>query len=181
MMGWQDLPQWVSALAGVVSACGLFLAFWQLKLMRRLADTAFEDNLAREYRELAARLPTKAMLGEGLTEDEHRQALDEFIHYIDLSNEQVFLRRSKRICLTTWLNWCDGIQSNLQRPAFARAWRELKDRSGNFAELRRLEAEGFRTDPARWTAAAPNKTVWTTGTAIRTQVRDPQSRSPPIR
>jgi hypothetical protein len=149
-MEWKDVPQWVSALAAVVSACGLFLAFWQLKLMKRVADTQFEDNLAREYRELAARLPTKAMLGEELTEDEHKQALDEFIHYIDLSNEQAFLRQCKRISLATWVNWRDGIRSNLQRPAFARAWKEIKDRSGNFAELHRLESEQFESDPADW-------------------------------
>jgi hypothetical protein len=125
-MEWKDLPQWVSALAALVSACGLFLAFWQLKLMKRMAVMQFEDNLAREYRDLASRLPTKALLGEELTEDEHQGALDEFIHYIDLSNEQVFLRQCKRLSLTTWVNWCDGIRSNLQRPAFARAWQEIK-------------------------------------------------------
>jgi hypothetical protein len=162
-MDWKD-PQWVSALAGivaalagVVSACGVLLAFWQLKLMKRQVEsqleqgvTEFEDGLAREYRELAGRLPTKAILGEQLTDEEYAKALDEFIHYIDLSNEQVFLRQCKRVSLLTWLNWRDGIQSNLQRPAFAKAWGEIKVRSGNFAELRRLESEKFQSDPAEW-------------------------------
>jgi hypothetical protein len=158
-MEWKDVAQWVSALAAVVSAGGLLLAFWQLRLMKRMAVTQFEDTLAREYRELAAQLPTKALLGEELTEDEHKKALDEFIHYIDLSNEQVFLRRSRRISLVTWQNWRDGIRSNLERPAFAKAWQQITDRSGNFAELRRLEAEGYRSDPAEWAEAAPKKSL----------------------
>jgi hypothetical protein len=154
---WKDLPQWVSALASVVSASGLVLAYWQLKLMKRQAVTQFEDNLAREYRQLTARLPAKAMLGAELTDDEYGRDLDEFIHYIDLSNEQVFLRQCKRISLATWRNWRDGIRSNLNRPAFARAWWEIKERSDNFSELRRLEAEGFQSDPAEWREAAQNK------------------------
>jgi hypothetical protein len=92
-----------------------------------------------------------------LTDEEHERALDEFYHYIDLSNEQVFLRQRKRISAATWLNWRDGIRSNLDRPAFARAWQEIKERSGNFAELRRLEAEGFQSDPAEWREAVPSK------------------------
>jgi hypothetical protein len=112
-MEWKELPAWVSALAAVVSACGVFLAFWQLKLMKRVADMQFEDNLAREYRELAGRMPTKAMLGDKLEPDEYQKALEQLIHYIDLSNEQVFLRQCGRISTPTWVSWRDGIQSNL--------------------------------------------------------------------
>src|SRR5438128_2405674 len=106
------------------------------------------------------------MLGAELTDDEFQQALDEFIHYIDLTNEQVSLRRRKRISTATWWYWRDGIQSNLQRPAFARAWEEIKEHSGNFAELRRLEGEGFQSDPKKWRKAAPDKLPHTTGAAI---------------
>jgi len=51
------------------------------------------DALNREYRELVAERPARALLGEPLTDEEHAAALDGFIHYIDLPNEQVFLRR----------------------------------------------------------------------------------------
>jgi hypothetical protein len=129
---------------------GLFLTFWQVRLVKKLATTQFEDTLGREYRELAGRLPTKALLGEELTNEEYAAALDEFIHYIDLCNEQVFLRRCERITLTTWEYWRDGIRTNLEQPAFARAWAEIKNRSTNFRELRRLELEGFQSDPAKW-------------------------------
>jgi hypothetical protein len=113
--------------------------------------------MAREYRELTARIPTKAMLRAELTDDEYERALDELYHYIDLSNDQVFLRQRERISLATWENWRDGIRSNLNRPAFARAWREIKERSDNFSELRRLEAGGFQSDPAEWREVASIK------------------------
>lgn len=146
----KDIPAWVSAGAAIISACGLLLTFWQVRLVKRLAITQFEDTLGREYRELAGRLPTESLLGEALTDEEHAAALDEFIHYIDLCNEQVFLRRCERITLATWEYWRDGIRSNLAQPAFARAWAEIQMRSANFRELRRLESEGFRSDPAEW-------------------------------
>lgn len=38
--------------------------WWQLWLTRRQAVVAFEDGLAREYREIAQRLPVAALLGE---------------------------------------------------------------------------------------------------------------------
>jgi len=166
-MEWKDVPGWVSAVAAVVSACGVFLAYWQLKLMKRMADTQFEDNLSREYRGLAAQLPTKAMLGESLSDDELEGAMDHFFHYIDLSNEQVFLRQHKRISLRTWINWRDGIGSNLRRPAFAKAWEHIKKRSGSFAELRRLEAGDFLTDPAEWGK------IPITGSSVSTSSKSP--------
>jgi hypothetical protein len=140
-MDWKDLAQWVQA-------CGIFLAFWQLWLMKRRAVVQFEDNVNREYRRLAARLPAEAMLGGELPEGEYQKARDQFIHYIDLCNEQVFLRQCRRISRATWKMWCDGIRANLRRPAFARAWCEIRDRSGNFEELRLLVKMGFRVDPA---------------------------------
>jgi len=49
--------------------------------------------LAAEYRTLAASLPIEALLGGTLSDEEHQDALDEFHHYFDLSNGQIFLRR----------------------------------------------------------------------------------------
>ena len=147
---WRELPNWISALASVATATGLVLAYVQIRIGREIAQMQFEDAMSREYRELSSRLPTKAVLNEKLSDEEHDKALDEFIHYFDLSNEQIFLRQQGRVGKETWKNWCDGIQSNLNRPAFCRAWREVKARSNNFAELRRLEREGFSVDPADW-------------------------------
>ena len=83
----------------IFTAIGVCVAAWQLWMAHRQSVTTFEDSFAREYRELAATLPTKALLGEPLSEDEHQQYFDEFYHYFDLCNEQVFLKKRGRITL----------------------------------------------------------------------------------
>lgn len=128
-----------TAISGVATAVGVVVAAWQLGLTRRQSVTTFEDSFDREYRELAATLPTKALLGEPLSEDEHQQHFDEFYHYIDLCNAQVFLKQRGRITPATWKFWFDGIASNLRRPAFKRAWSEIAARANDdFSELRAL-------------------------------------------
>lgn len=52
-----------SDVANLATAAAVVFAAWQIWLSKRQAATAFEDAMAREYRELAARLPTKALLG----------------------------------------------------------------------------------------------------------------------
>jgi hypothetical protein len=121
------------------TAIGVFIAAWQLWRTHRQSITAFEDSLAREYRELAATLPIKALLGERLTDQEHSDHFDKFYRYFDLSNEQAFLHECGRISPATWQFWRDGIVSNLKRPAFTRAWNEVCRRDKSvFSELRTL-------------------------------------------
>jgi hypothetical protein len=124
-------------IASFATAIGVFVAAWQLWLAQRQGRTSFEDEFAREYRELAQHLPTKALLGQPLSEEEHREHFDEFYHYFDLCNEQVFLKQRGRISRKTWKFWCDGMASNLRRPAFKRAWIEIAAAANSdFSELR---------------------------------------------
>ena len=150
-MGIGNYPDWVSAIANCVMAIGVALVLWQIWLTKKQATTAFEDSMAKEYRELAVKLPTKALLGQDLNDDEYADAMDELFHYIDLTNEEVFLRKRGRVSRKTWTYWLDGIKSNLSRPTFKRAWEEIKVRnSDSFNELRRLEKGNFKTDPHTW-------------------------------
>jgi hypothetical protein len=147
-MNWMAL---ITTVASVATAFGVLFAWWQIRLAKQQAITQFEDGLAREYRNIAQKIPVKALLGGEIEEKDYEKALDDFYHYIDLTNEQVFLRQNNRITLKTWENWCDGIKSNLSRPAFKRAWTEIKLRAtDSFNELRRLEASGFKDDPCKW-------------------------------
>lgn len=146
-------PEWISAIASTVAAAGVFFAFGQLRVSKDIAQLQFEDSLAKEYRELAGRIPTKALLGQPLSEDEYQSSFDEFYRYVDLSNEQVSLRQRGRIGEVVWQYWCSGIRANLALPSFKRAWSEIQGQSDSFQELRRLESEGFKVDPKSWQQA----------------------------
>ena len=99
---------------------------------------------------MARQIPMGALLGKELTDSEQNESLKYFFHYVDLSNQQVFLRKHGRIGEKTWQYWCDGIESNLARPAFKKAWEYIKQESNSFAELRRLEEKRFKGDPHSW-------------------------------
>lgn len=129
----------LSAVASIATAIAVVVAAWQLVLSQRQAVTTFEDSLSKEYRDLASKLPVKALLGDPLSEEEFSRHFDELYHYLDLCNEQAFLKKSGRISEETWTFWRQGIASNLERPAFSRAWSEVAARSdGDFSELREL-------------------------------------------
>ena len=150
----QFTPEWVSAVASSVAAIGVLCAFGQLHVSRVIAQAQFEDGLSKEYRELASKIPTKALLGHELSDAEFEATFDEFFRYIDLSNEQVSLRRRKRVGPVVWRDWCSGIQSNLSLPSFQRAWLQVQAECQSFQELRRLEAEHYANDPGSWKRVA---------------------------
>lgn len=134
-----NILEYLSVVANVATAIAVIVAAWQLYLAHKQSVMSFEDSFAKEYRELTSRLPTKALLGEQLTDEEYANHFDELYHYIDLCNEQAFLRKSGRISKKTWIFWKEGIASNMKRPAFERAWTEISHRSnGDFSELRQI-------------------------------------------
>lgn len=151
----EKTPEWISAFAAVVSAFGVIFVWQQLQETGEIARLQFEDGLAKEYRELIGRIPTKSMLGVVLSPAEFAAAFDELFRYIDLSNEQVMLRKNERISVEVWSNWRDGISSNFELPAFKKAWQTVQQKMPSqfselnrlFEELEKLEGE---TDPAKW-------------------------------
>lgn len=162
-------PDWIAAISSAITALGIAFTAVAVYLVRRQiqvaqehamiaqeqiksgqdqARTRFEDDLAREYREIAQGIPVKALLGEELDGKEYADALDSFYHYIDLSNTQIFLRQEGRVSRETWESWREGIEWNLSRPAFGSAWNDIKLKTeGIFRELRQLEEKKFKGDP----------------------------------
>jgi hypothetical protein len=141
----------IRAIASVVTATGIFIGALQLLLTKRINQTQFEDDLVNHYREIIKMIPVKALLGRELTPEEAQKAQDGIYFYIDLSNDQVFLRQNGRVSQATWTLWRDGIKSNLSRAAFRKAWDEIKIAAPNdFSELRRLEKSDFKDDPSGW-------------------------------
>lgn len=83
--------------------------------------------------------------------EEYEEALHTFHQYFELSNYQVFLRRRRRIRDDTWAEWREGILHTMRRPAFRRAWEEIKHRSpDSYPELFVFEAEAGAADPKSW-------------------------------
>jgi hypothetical protein len=120
-------------------------------LTKQLAIESFEDDFDREYRNLTKEIPTKAFLNEKLSDPDLEKAEGAFYRYIDLSNGQVFLRKKRRISTETWVFWCDGIESNMKRPAFKQAWDKISVKAEkDFDELRMLMACEYKIDPANW-------------------------------
>lgn len=138
-------------LASLATAAGVIIAAYQIRISRIESVSQFEDSFAKEYREVASQMPTLALLGVELTEDEKAKHFDELFRYFDLSNEQTFLRQTGRIRKSTWIFWRDGMKSNLEKPAFHWAWQKIEETgTKEFSELRRLIASRFTEDPREW-------------------------------
>lgn len=121
-----------TAVGSIATAVAVFFAAWQVRQAGAHARTDFEDDLAREYRELARQIPTEALLGQDVDDEQFAEAFPAMFQYVDLSNEQVTLRMNGRVRAATWRDWSDGIPSNLTRPAIARAWGRTKSQSSSF-------------------------------------------------
>jgi hypothetical protein len=145
------LHDYLTLLANAATALGVAVGAWQLRTTGRLANTQFEDGLTKEYREIIQQLPVDALLGNDVPEQVIEKYLHHFYRYVDLTNQQLFLRQTKRIGTRTWRNWKDGIADVMRLPAFAKAWERLKaGPADRFTELRLFEQDAFASDPRKW-------------------------------
>lgn len=147
-----------SFVAPIATAVGVILVFFQLRQANEQAATNFEDSLVQQYRGIIKNIPVEAMLWKDVPPEKYVDSLGDFYHYIDLCNEQTFLRMENKVQAHTWINWRDGIKSHLSRPAFKAAWDDIKQHSGkSFEELRRLEKSGFQDDPIQWSKGSKKR------------------------
>jgi hypothetical protein len=147
----QTLIDIFQIIASAATAVAVSVAVWQIWLAQRQARTEFEDNIDREYRDLALELPVEVFFGETLTDTQLRAALKHFFHYFALCDGQIILRKKGRVSKETWELWRKGLAVNMSQPAFQQAWSEVKTRGvRGFRELRRLEESGFQSDPRSW-------------------------------
>ncbi|HMI99526.1 MAG TPA: hypothetical protein VK488_06825 [Gaiellaceae bacterium] len=129
-----------TALGVVGTGLAILIGVRELKQAEEHARTTFEDDLCREYRSILAELPAESFFTDGALPPD-RETLRVFYRYVDLSNEQLFLGRSKRVRESTLDEWCAGIRGNLESlPAFQSAWAEIATRvpPDFFKELKAL-------------------------------------------
>ena len=141
---------WV-LIASSLTAIGVVIAAWEIRQGWKLSQTQFEDSLDQQYRELAKGIPVDALIGKNVREEQKELTRELIYNYLDLSNEQVFLRQKNRIRKDTWLDWCSGINSHLGKTEFQSVWQEIKAESPNtFSFLEKLEVTNFKGDPKTW-------------------------------
>jgi hypothetical protein len=141
----------LNVIASISTACGVIVAAYQIRISRIKGVQQFEDGFAKEYRDIANRLPPEALLGLDINDLNKEKFFDDFYRYFDLCNEQIFLRNNGRITKSTWIFWRDGIRSNMRKPAFAEAWNKIeKTGTKEFSELRKLQNSNYKDDPLKW-------------------------------
>ena len=140
-----------NTLASIATAILVGIGVWEIRQGSRIAQAQFEDSLDQQYRVLSMDIPVDALIGQAVPEAQWLETRELIYNYLDLCNEQVFLRQKKRVRKDTWLDWCAGIRSHLGKPAFQKVWSEVKSESpSSFSFLERLELDSFESDPAKW-------------------------------
>ena len=141
-MNWTDI-------GSIATAIGVLIGVWQIRQNALLNRAQYEDSFDQQYRSLAMEIPVDALIGRPIDESDTQRVRELIYNYLDLSNEQVYLRTKKRITKDTWKDWSAGIRDNLKQPAFQAVWTEIKTNSpGTFSFLEALERTNFSTDPA---------------------------------
>ena len=139
------------SIVSIFTAIGVLVAAFQLRVSSKIAQSEFEDSIDQQYRELAKGIPVDALIGKSVPEEKKELARELIYNYLDLCNEQTFLRKNKRVRKGTWVDWCSGIESNLGKVEFNNVWTEVKQEAPKtFTFLEQLEKSKFQEDPSKW-------------------------------
>ncbi|EMA18598.1 hypothetical protein [Haloarcula argentinensis] len=153
-MGILAILQTVGSLLTGLGAAFVFLQFRQQNMQ---FVTEFEDGLTKEYREIVQDLPVKVRASEDVDWEQNKQ---DIYRYIDLCNEQIFLRQNGRVSKETWKSWQEGMESNIQEGVFNSGWENIKSNTDSFDELKRVEKEDWDTDPYHWENIRYGEKLW---------------------
>lgn len=148
-MDWNILSSIATSVGSVATAVGVIFGAWQIRLSKKQSQAQFEDGLDQQYRVLTMELPVDVLIGKTPRQEDKSKVRELVFNYLDLTNEQVYLRAKGRISTYTWQSWCSGIKGHLERPAFADVFAEVKTDS-SFTYLERLAATNFESDPLSW-------------------------------
>jgi len=93
-----------STIASIATAVGV-----EFRDSKNLAQSTFEDSSDQQYRDLAMSIPVDALIGKATPDDRKMDVRGLIYNFLDLSNEQVSLRKKNRITKDAWHDWCSGI------------------------------------------------------------------------
>lgn len=140
-----------NSIVSVFTMLGVLVAAFQLRVSSKIAQSEFEDSIDQQYRELAKGIPVDALIGREVSLDKKELTRELIYNYLDLCNEQIFLRKKGRVRIDTWIDWCSGIESNLKKIEFRTVWFEVKNEAPKtFSFLEKLDALDFVGDPKNW-------------------------------
>jgi len=138
-------------IASIATSIGVGIAAWQIWESRKLAQTTFEDSFDQQYRNMTMQIPVDVLIGKSAPKEKKEEIREIIYNYLDLCNEQIYLRKKKRISVIRWIDWSSGIKENLEKQAFREVWDEIKKESPQtFSFLSKLEENYFKCDPAKW-------------------------------
>lgn len=149
VIDWDMISSVATAIASLATALGVCFGAWQIKVAKEQAQATFEDSLDQQYRALSMDLPVSVLIGEPVQESDRNRVRELIYNYLDLSNEQIYLRAKGRVSKHTWASWSAGIKLHLAKPAFKEVYAEIKDKC-DFTYLNRLISSEFSSDPKNW-------------------------------
>jgi len=144
-----DIEKIISLTSSIATTIGVFFVAWQLWLTKKQAQAQFEEGFDQQYRALSLPIPLDIFLGAKASEDNKKEVRELIFNYLDLSNEQVFLRSRGKITKSTWKIWSSGIQANLETLEFKSVYNEVSSDS-RFTYLSKLVKSNFDADPRKF-------------------------------
>ena len=148
---WATVAYAATAAGSAATAIGVVIMTWQIREARAIAQSTFEDSFDQQYRSLAKAIPVDALIGKPVATDKKSLTRENIYNYLDVSNEQVYLRKQNRIRKSTWDDWAKGIKSHMSKIEFSEVWNEVNEHAPDtFTFLARLTKDDFKSDPKSW-------------------------------
>jgi hypothetical protein len=146
---WDVINSVATSIGSIATAIGVIFGAWQIRLSKKQSQAEFEDNFDQQYRVLTMEIPVDVLIGKQPKLEDANRVRELIYNYLDLTNEQTYLRAKGRISNHTWRSWCSGIKSHMERPTFKAVYNETSQNSG-FTYLDKLVANNYKSDPSEW-------------------------------
>ena len=141
----------LNTLVPYATVFGVGVAAYQIRRSNIQQRVMFEDSINKEYRDIIQRIPYKVLIGDEVPLSEANAVHNEIYNYMDLCNEQIYLRMSDRVSKKTWNNWQEGMKTNFELKVFNDTLDEVFEKlPSNFIELQSVKALNFSTDPKKY-------------------------------